>query len=339
MPLLDVTTEMSNAIKMCRKKAKIRGDILSKDLKKNTSFISYLENGRINKIDSNLLYNIFEIILPDKEERITTINKLIHDLNFSLSEEEIEKQEWMKMMDLQYRILPIPDNIVTFIESSLRQLELSPEELVSYINENKELTTSCSKEEYDELEVNKVYIRIENESKGFSETLKIKFNMPSHFIEDIINKKIIRCNYVSLLVIIKSIYEIEGNNDCYENAKQFLQDNKFYTLSEKRTFMKNKNIDMLSNYDIKSRKIIQLLINQFIAIDDTHPDFLQDKLEVLYNNIKTEPSLTFASLSKDLSGLKNLSMEQKKDFIADYSDLILKYKQYILNEIPAIEEL
>ena len=115
---INVTDTLRDTIKKYRKEVGLRGDILARALKKNTSYISQLETGKIKTIDTSLLTQIFEEIF--KDEKTTDKNKKIEDilkqLNFSLSDKELKRQSWMRVMDLQERLIPISDSIISYIE-------------------------------------------------------------------------------------------------------------------------------------------------------------------------------------------------------------------------------
>jgi transcriptional regulator with XRE-family HTH domain len=335
MPEIKVTSEMSNAIKTYRKKMKIRGDQLSRDLKKNTSFISQLENGMIEDININLLYDIFEKILPDEEDRYKTINSLVKDLQLSLSSKELERQQWLYVFDLQFRNIPIPDSILSLISQKLDVLQLDGKKLISIINQNRSLYESFSQEQIDSMEDNKVYVHLTNTSRS----MHVKFNLDDNYVQDILDKKIIRCNYVSLQIILMTLFQLEGYSydKSYELSAQTLFENKFYTIMEKQNILQENDIEnKLSSYDIDFRKLLNELISLLTMINDRQPDFLNDILDSFIQNIKKEPTLAFSIISKDITMLENMSFHNKKNFIDEYKELIIKYSLNSTDEHPKI---
>ena len=52
------------------------------------------------------------------------VSDILNELQLTLSDKEFERQEWMRVMDLQYRLIPIPDSIITYITEQLKELNL-----------------------------------------------------------------------------------------------------------------------------------------------------------------------------------------------------------------------
>lgn len=334
MPEVNVTPALRDTIKHYRKKIHLRGDSLSRTLQKNTSFISQLETGKIETIDTNLLYKIFDEIFQNDspEDRSKKTDKILSQLQISLSDKELERQRWMIVMDLQYRLIPIPESVIKYIKDKLTELDITAEELINHVNQNKSLYENYSSEEIQNMEDNKVYPLFDKQRRG----MYIKFNLPTSYISDIFSGKIIRCNFVTLQTLIYNIYLLEGLS--YEKAIQESEDylfkNKFYTLLQKQHLPLNS--DKLASYDIDFEKKLQRLKNQLSAINDRQPDFLNELLDILYNNIKEDPSLTFSLLRRDLTTLSKLSINNKKNFMKDFDSLI---SEYIKNSISDSEKI
>lgn len=336
MPNVLVTPALCDTIKKYRKEAKIRGDALSRTLKKNTSFISQLENQKIKTINTNLLYDIFNEIMPkdNKEEKYEKITEIIDSLRLQLSDEELKHQEWMTVMDLQYRIIPIPQSLVSYIEETLSALKMTGTELVSIINQNKPLFSDSSIK-FDELEDNKVYFTRTNNSCH----LRIKFNLPETYIDDIISGKIIRENYVKIQIIILTLFMQNGASfdDAYKSSIKLLAEHKFYTMRYKQKLKSEKDYENMAPYDVKFYKQLNDLIGVFSSINNRQPGFLNDILDIFTQNILKEPSLILSIISKDLTSLREMSKENKIEFIQDYKKLISKYQINSKDEIPKIE--
>lgn len=336
MPNVIVTQALCDTIKKYRKEAKIRGDALSRTLKKNTSFISQLENQKINTINTNLLYDIFNEIMPkeSKEEKYDKITKIIDDLCLQLSDEELKRQEWMRVMDLQYRIIPIPHTIPKYIEESLININMTGKELVYIINQNKPLLAD-STIKYDELEDNKVYFTRTNNSSR----LQIKFNLPETYIDDILSRKIVRENYVKIQVIILTLLHQKGMpySEAFDNSIKILAEHKFYTMLYKQTLNTKKDYENMAPHDIEFNQKLKTLSTILSSINDRQPDFLNEILETFIENILKEPNITFSVISKDITSLREMSKDNKIEFIQDYKKLISKYQLNSKDDIPPIE--
>lgn len=333
---INVTDTLRDTIKKYRKEVGLRGDTLARALKKNTSYISQLETGKIKTIDTSLLTQIFEEIF--KDEKTTDKNKKIEDilkqLNFSLSDKELKRQSWMRVMDLQERLIPIPDSIISYIKDKLEKLNLTSEELINIVNQNQDLYDSnYSEDELDKMEDNKVYVTRTNNA----ESTRIKFNLDSTFLSDILDKKIVRCNFITMQGIIYNILLKEGidKNIAYDNAQDILFEHKFYTMLKKQHL--EKNSDNLAPYDVQFRKNLNTLADLLNTINNHQPDFLNHILEPFIKNIEKEPSLTLSIIKRDLTSLHKMSKENKANFISDFTELISKYETNSVEDQKKIE--
>lgn len=338
MAELKVTQALRETIKKYRKEIHLRGDVLSRTLKKNTSFISQLETGKLQTIDSNILKQIFDELFKNEtpEERNRKVSDILNELQLTLSDKEFERQEWMRVMDLQYRLIPIPDSIITYITEQLKELNLQPEDIIMRINRNEALKKAFSEEEYQKMEDNKVYVQKNNEY----ERMTIKFNLPIDFLTDILNRKIIRCNFIKMQSIIYCLLLYKGVDidTAFDQSRDILFENKFYTLLKKQHLSKDRPPEeYLASYDIEFQKQLTKLSDILTDINDSQPDLLNDILEVFINNILKEPSLTFSVISKDITVLHKMSIQNKKNFIHEYKDLIAKYANNSTSEQKKIE--
>lgn len=332
MPLISVTQELIHTIKSLRKAEKKRGDELSRELKKNTSFISQLENGKINELDIDIFYNIFEKIIPDDKRRMDIINELLQTQTIKYTPKEMLKQSWMVTFDYQYRQQIIPNEIVDFIKMHVNLLQekgINTSDIMHRLNLNEELS------EPNKYEDNKVYVK-HDETEGW--VSQIKFNLPENIISEIVDKKLVKINYITLLGIVYNIYKIEGYDNSKEMARNLLFDNKFYTLIQKRSIMKNKKFEeMLNSEDKEFMELYDTLSNHLKFLGDKDADYINSKLRILCSNLKEEPSLTLAIIGIELANLDKLDIFQKKQFISDFKELIQKYQN--ITEIKSIEIL
>lgn len=335
MPEVDITPALRDVIKTHRKEIKLRGDDLSRKLKKNTSYISQLETGKLKTIDISVLNQIFEELFQNDtvEDRNKKISEIYKNLELTLSDKELKRQEWLTVMDLQYRLIPIPDSLIDYIQTEIKNLNSTPQMLVTEINKNTPLKESFSEEEINNMEdnhVNQVFTK-------HSSHMFIKFNLPLNYISDILAKTTKRCNYITMQGIIFNILKLQNlnNDDAYDTAKQILLDNKFYSLLQKQKIPKDS--DRLASYDVEFQKNIDELIDILSIINDRQPDFLNPILEPFICNIKKVPDISFSLIKKDISSLHKLNIDNKKAFIKDFEKLIAQYSEIETQESKKIE--
>ena len=323
MAEIKVTQALRDTIKKYRKEIHLRGDVLSRSLKKNTSFISQLETGKLDTIDSDILNKIFDSLFAHEtpEEKNRKISEILNELKLSLSDNELKRQEWMRIMDLQYRLIPISDSIIDYINDQLKELDLLPEDIIKRVNLNEALKSSFSEDEIQNMEDNKVYFSISDNTRSMT----IKLNLPLNFLSDILNHKIVRCNFIKMQSIIYSILLYKGLDidEAFEKSKQILFEYKFNTLLRKQHIPKDEPPEnYLAPYDIEFQKHLTTLSDILTEINNRQPDFLNEILSTFIQNILKEPSLAFSVISKDITVLHKMSKQNKKNFIQEYKDLI-----------------
>ncbi|OCZ49731.1 hypothetical protein [Dehalobacter sp. TeCB1] len=322
MPTITVTEELINTIKSERKLRKFKSTELSSKLKKNTSFISMLENGRVKELDLEVFYLIFETLIPDKTSRSEFVNELINTLSVKLTESEIKKQVWMKTFDLQYRLIVIPDNIIKFLLEkidSYKEKNITTKTIIDKINSNEGVPQS------ENLKENRVYI---NHGKNGNFRFKIKFKLEDDYLDQIINRNTEKINYITLLGIINAIYLIDGYSieEAYTLANEFLYKNKFYNLIERYSIFEQNDENLLSDQDKKFLGLREGLIQQINFLSDKDVGYINQRIEILLNNLDKVPVLTLAILGINLSDLKVIDREKQREFLLEYKDLIVKYK-------------
>ena len=338
MAEIKVTQTLRDTIKKYRKEIHLRGDVLSRSLKKNTSFISQLETGKLDTIDTEILNNIFDILFQNEtpEEKNKKISSILNELELTLSDKELKRQEWLRIMDLQYRLIPIPETIIIYITEQLKELNLSPEDIIIRANKNEALQATTAEDEYQKMEDNKIYFQTNDDTRRMS----IKLNLPIDFLTDILNQKIVRCNFIKMQGIIYSILLFKGldTDTAFNQSEQFLFENKFNTLLRKQHLPKDEPPEnYLAPYDIDFQKHLSALSEILTGINDRQPDFLNKILETFINNILEEPSLAFSVISKDITVLHKMSKQNKKNFIQEYKDLITKYANNSTTDQKKIE--
>ena len=328
MAEVNVTPILRDTIKNYRKDLKITGTDLSKRLKKNTSFISNLETGKIEAIDTNLLYRIFDELFKDHDNKEQKINDTLKQMQLTLSDKELERQEWMTIMDLQYRKIPIVDSIIEFIQSSLQELNITSLDLITIINKN----TDLSQDQIDSMENNKVYPRFEksDDDSSYIVGMSIKFNLPDVYIDNIITKKVRRCNFITMHGIIYNIFKLKGFNDneAMKESEQFLFKEKFYTIMHKQFLKKHRLIDELADYDIDFENKINKFKSMFSKLNDTQPDLLNSIISTMIENMENQPGLTLSVYKRSLNKLKKIPRSEQKLFMEDFDKMINEYSTH-----------
>lgn len=336
MPYVTVTQELGKIIKSERQSRNIFVKDIIPNIKKSLAYFSKIENAKVDKIELSTLYTIFENII-EKENFNTYMSNLLQKVTIGLTEEEIKNEEWMHTFDMQYREIPISEEICNFIHEKLKTRSISAQDVIKRLNKNEALD---SQEQYED---NQVYAKYDNDG---AMTSSIKFNLPDDFLDDILSGKIDTINYINMLGIIYVLFRFEGFSDkeSMEKSQKYLYENKFYTLLEKNRLLrdasKNGKVEIdsvLSPEDKEYLSISRDVSKKFKLLSDQNIKYANSKLKIFNENLRDEPGITFAIIGLPLSNLKGISKDTKKQFIQDIKALINKYSTEEKSDIELID--
>lgn len=327
MPKVKLTEELSNALKNTRNDKNIKAADLAKEIGKSLAFISKLENKGAEHVELGILIAIFKFLIGEEEFK-DFINPLLEKATIELTPEEIEKQEWVKIFDLEYRRIPIPTSLVEFINCELEKFSQTPEQVILEMNKNDELT------EKDMLGQNKnslIFTKNKEDSDSYS---YIIFELEDSFLTKILNGEKKTINYITMEGIMRTIYKIEGFSidDAHNKAVSALNDNKFYSLYEKKKLLrKNKRQEdmdaVLTDFDKANRKTVNSILKNIMMLSDWNIDYANKKLKNLDNSFKIDPPFILAIIGSEFFKLKNAKKETKKIFLSELTTLIDKFSK------------
>lgn len=329
MPYVEVTESLREVIKSERKKRNIRGDVLSKEINKSPSYISQLERGNISTLDLNLFYKIFENIIELKGENFLEYLDGILDNSpkIKLNKKDIERETWYQNFELQLRKFPITKDIINFITNKLNGLNIDGKFLIHKINENEDLP-----KEYMEEPPNILNVTVDE--NGTIKT-SIKFDLPDTFLDDIINNKTESINSINMEGILYNIFKLEGKNkiDASKLAENKLKDFKIITSRERNRLIheaiKNNKPEEIQKYvtEIENsfNDILEEIIKYFKFLKTFDLPYGLKVITSFKNNLDLDYMLTYAVIKQDFGKLKDLSIDQQKEFIKEFKKLIDKY--------------
>ncbi len=322
MPYVNITPELANVIRYERTSRNISVKDIQSKIGKSLAYFSKIENAKVNKIDLNILYSIFECIIG-KENINSYMSNLLEKFQTGLTKKEIQREEWMHTFDLQYRQLPISNDIIKYIQEKLTVLGLTSIDIIEKLNKNEDL------ENASQYSPNKVYAKMDELGNLIS---SIRFSLPTNYLDNILTGKIKTINYINILGIIYTILKFEGKSVdvARKKAKEALYEHKFYTLFERNQILSKNKLDkdldyMLSSEDKDYFRIQKEISIALRAFGDQDIKYAVDKFGIFSENLKQEPSISLALIGISLVELKGLSTDRKKEFILDVKKLIQEY--------------
>jgi len=333
LPLLNLTEKLSKTIKEERLKKDIKGSQLAEMIGKTAAYISQVENNKLKQIDYNVLHDIFRNLI--EEDVINEyMDKLVSENYNGLTIEQIKKQEWAIALDYQYRNIPIPESLIDFINSKMKELNATVEELTNQINKNEDLIEL----DRDNLAEDRLYLFIDDkeqteDEKGMVSTT-IRLNIKEESIENVLSRKTTSIGHIYMLSIVYNLLKLEGldRDEASDKASDILKEHKFYTEFERYLIKKeNKDNDcpaLVGNltelYQAEYTDLMNRLSNHILKIKVLDIDRAVKKLKILDDNFKFDYGLMFAIIGMPI---KNLKEDQKQAFFKEYKELIKKFSE------------
>ena len=324
MPKVRLTEELSNALKNTRHDKDKKASDVATEIGKSTAFISKLENNAVEYVDLDVIAAIFQFLIGKDKNFEDYINPLLEKASMKLTHKEIEKQQWMQVFDMVSRRIPIPVSLISFLNDELKKLNLTPQQIILEMNKNEELSDE------DLLNTNKNSL-IFDKSKEDSYSYII-FALEENLLTEILNGEKKTSNYITMEGIVRTLYKIEGFSvdDATNKVISALNDNKFYSLYEKKKLLRNNKLreDMeavLTDFDKANRKTVNSIMKNIMMLSEWNIDYANKKLKNLDSSFETDPPFILAVIGSEFFKLKNVKTENKKQFLSELNKLIDKF--------------
>lgn len=318
-----LTDELSKLIKNTRINNGIKSSDLANHIEKSVAYVSKLESTGLKYIDFNLLKDILEFLTKNtKEDFDDFITKTLEKFHI----EKIQEEDWVIRFDLELRQIPIPKELVNFINEKLKELNLTPEELVNIINRNEDLKSENM--DFSKYDKNTI-IRMTDDTRF------VIFDLNSSLVRDILNNKKRTINYITMLEIISNIFKLQGinNKNHIDEIEKFLTGLKFYTLNTRNKLLKEKEKEqelhtILNQYDTENLEHITRIFQSIKVLSAWNVDYANHYLKELSEsfNINDVPFI-IAAVGRKFYNLRNLDKANKKSFLQELDDLIDKYSK------------
>lgn len=336
MPSVDLTENLRDTIRSLRKERKIRGDKLAIEIGKSPSYISQIENGKIKEIDFSLLNTILEkITLLPSEKYDEFVKNLIDDNLIHLTPDELEHEKWVHLFNYSKRKFPITDNLRTFIQDKLDELQCTPQNFVEIINENRTLDEADRN-----IEPNTLNAEVSDEGGGaYGVRSSIRFEFSADYIEKILSGDIQTITYINMQGILFNLYYSLGYSveESINLSEKNLYDNQFYTIKERNKLIresyersKETNQEFTyydlqpTDYDKQYVKINKDINSGFNFLRDKDIKYACDHLSEFSQNMHDDLGFIVAIMS---APLHKISENKKIDFWKEYASLVKKYIQ------------
>lgn len=332
MSTTKVTPELGKTIKELRKLT----DTTSKDIAdligKSTGYISNIENCKTPFIDCQDVFKIFKF-LEEKDSSISSrISQFLDNLKIDFSEDEIEERQNEKrfyiMFDEQYRVVHIENLLVEYLKAQIANSDITATDIMRELNSNRYLSN-------EDKDIKPNLLHVKHLEEKIAQTA-IRFELPEVLLDDILNKKVRRSNYITLFGIVYALQILKGKEEeeAKADASDILYRKRIYTLDQRNAIIKEEEIKNITS-DIKridkdTSKLPQNEIayyntlRQFVdvlgIIKDNNVDYVVSALYRLVKNLKNHKtaSMCLALIGTNLKALEDIP---PKEQIAIYKEM------------------
>lgn len=332
-----VTPELADTLRSIRLQNKVQAKTLALQIKKSPAYISKLESGSIQTIDSNELYSILQFISCTDSISEALVEQIYSSLKFKYSKEEINEQLWFTNFDTVERKIPIPDSLVDDINTRMLSLGITRERLLRRVNANEALTDEENND--GGLPHNQWY----HLSRTGENAQSIKMRMETKQLDAILDKEIDVSPYVfvftSMFYVLKteqfgdqSRISDEDNKELMARTTEILNQHKFFSIAEQNALFSQKETqdeiyELLSTFDRDNIEIVNDIISGIKFATECNIKDTNIQLESFRKNMRWDLGFMLRIISLDYRTLEKTSVSNKRNLVAAIERLISDYSQ------------
>ena len=330
-----VTPELADTLRTLRIQNKIQAKNLATHIKKSPAYISKLESGNIQTIDTVELYEIIQFISGNTADQTELAEKIYASLKFKYSKKEIEEQLWFTNFDTVERQIPVPESLIDELNGLMERKQISLHQLLSRINANEALTEAENTNE--SLAYNQWYYL--NGQVGQGSSIKIK--MSEDQLQALLSKQSDVSPYVFVLCTALCILKIdrfdsqvnispEDNEELMANAIDLLNAHKFFSIAEKDRLLQERQpqdeiSDLLSSFDKDNINIINEIISGFQFASECNIKATNKQLKAFCENMHWDLGFMLRIISLDFKSLEKTSVSNKRNLIKEFEKALEEY--------------
>ena len=315
---VNMTPELGMALKNFRIENKTTAKSIIEEFGKASSYISKLEKGDIKKVDGEFLIQLCNFITGSKNGLRQFLNKLAQNYT------DYDNATKFTIMNIDDLLLDhnVPSKLVDEINSYLSSHNISVSLLTEKINSNEDIR---NKEDYDNLPEN-LWFDKENDIDNAA----IKFSLPTYYIEDFLNHKLITIHRVIAEGILYSLYKLgnkENKNDLHILALKKLESFHIFPARRVITVGQDEVEKLFSNLEPDTAEALKNVIDNLKAVTTLTKQYGAKRIKQISGNFDTDPGFFFAYMSTDITELERQDKEKKNAFLKELKELIGKYSQ------------
>ena len=338
MPKAQVTTQLSETIKNLRIQNRISSKSLAAHIKKSPAYVTKLEKGDIQTIDIQELSAILHFI-TNESSSIAISEQIYSSLKIKYTEKEIDAQLWFRNFDTIDRQIPIPDQLVEYINNLLTSHSISRDYLNNRINSNEALDDQMRN---DSSIPNNVWFSSTN---GDNYNRLIKISLPEDTQNSILDKKQSTCSYMFMFCIVfytRKIVEYDKltklsdkeYTELYNRTTEILNSHHFYSIAERNLIIgkeisqtNEKIAELLSVSNREYAGYIENILKQLTLAADYNIENTNRILNTFSENMQWDIGFILSLLGIQFHKLDNISFNKKKALLNEIKELLYKYQE------------
>lgn len=327
MAKVDVSPELGHRLREFRLRSGIRANELANYIGKTPAYITKLEKGDFKSVDEKALEQIVNYITSDPNG----YERFIDDFLSSASDDEIKAQLEIMRFDMIERTIPIPPDLIVYINEQLSKLGMTAAELVEYINQNDDYDDDFFERNHlkrTALRYNCFYPLPGGASDNDGLKTLILYRMSRRQIEDILSNRTTSCPHFMLFSMVYSLLKLQNGGRQPESEQwrlksetsRILQENKFYTILDRSRFFATTALpedykDFLNNYDIRNFQLTNDIFEKIEYLSNCNVIYTNEKLEEIVKNLNEDTSFALGYMALPIHKLSSLPVAQKREFL------------------------
>lgn len=331
MAKLNLTKEIALYLKSIRLSSNISAKTMAEHMSKSPAYITKMEKGEIQSLDMDSLVLYLSICYNNDDNSINeAIDYIYQTYNVSIHSSEEEKQSRQSYInfDKVHRLIPLTSELKEAILLKIEASGFNLNQIVDKINQNDDVPDLKNR---SDIKPNTWYF----ENGQYAILLNLNYDE----IHNILYSPNTSCNYITIQSILYTIGRLNGleKMQAMNEAHQVMLNYKFYDIHERHKYLGQD--EFAAEHDIENRKKIQTLLNFITAISDQNVTTANSQIDKIINNLAMDIGFSFAFMSIDLCKLKNITRNQKKNFLLEVIKLIDKYTQSLDSNIDMFEDI
>lgn len=310
-----LTPELGMALKNFRIENKVTAKSITEKFDKASSYVSKLEKGDIKKIEGDFLIQLCNYIAGSERGLSDFLNRLTQ------SYKEFTNETKLIVMNIDDLLLEhtVPINLVLEMNDYLSEHGLTTAQLVDMVNANGDI---ADREDYEKFPIN-----IWHENNFDIDNVAIKLSIPSIYIEDLLNQKIVTIHRVIIEAILYSLYKLGK-----EEKPHYVAHNKLdlYHLLPARSVIRvtPDNIDnIFGGLEPDTADALKDVASGLKLITTISKSYGAKRIKQIANNMDEDLGFCFAYMSVDIVELEKKDKDKKKQFLEELKALVEKYSQ------------